>query len=297
MTTFIFRNDADLDTAEYARYCGLIEAAAPLVAELSGLALPECITARPVTPAQFIQRQTEDRVCVTGMALDSVPALPEEAATALLEQVRTNTETMVTRFHPTNRAAILWRGPGQPELTFMPEVHARHLRPSDRQLTTVFAHEITHLAQFALRPELATAPLRCKLLDTGAGLPPEQHRNAAALTEGHGQYVERLVSQKLCGEAAIGALHGEPEPSDLYKELKADPAAPTNNPAYSRGEQFVAAVVEAGGHPLLRLLLAQEELVPTEAEIVDPAPWIARLQRAVESDTPAPFAVVDGHLP
>ncbi|MBD0692470.1 hypothetical protein [Streptomyces sp. CBMA123] len=289
MTTFEFRNDADLDADDHARYCGLVEAAASLVADLSGLALPKRITAAAVTPAQFIQRQIEHSVLLNRLALNTVSAVPAEAATAMIDHVRTNVETMVSRFYPTNRAAIMWRDSEHAELTFMPEVYDQHLHPSERQLVTVFAHEVTHLAQFAVRPELAFAPLRCKLLDAIVGLPHEQHRNAAALIEGHGQYVERLVAERLCGEPVIGAIHGEPEPSGLYQELKADPAAPTNQPGYNTGERFIAAVIEAGGHPLLQQVLADEDLVPTDADLDDAALWLTRHRSVVESAVSAPL--------
>ncbi|MFD4394342.1 hypothetical protein [Kitasatospora sp. NPDC058478] len=276
MTTFVFRNDADLDVADYGRYCGLIEAAAPLAADLCGLALPERIVACPVTPGQFVERQVEHSVLLNRLALNTIPGMRDDVAEAMVDRVRTTTRDLVTRFHPTARAPIMWRTPDTVELTFVPDGYERHLRPSGRQLTATFAHGITHLAQVAFRPELAVAPLRCKLLDHMDGLSPEQHRNPAALSEGHARHVERLASEALCGQAVLGALPGDPQPSDLYRQLKADPAAPTNNPAYDKGEAFVAAVIEARGHQLLRLALADDELVPTEADLDDPAQWLTR---------------------
>ncbi|MFI9157512.1 hypothetical protein [Kitasatospora aureofaciens] len=299
MTTITFRNDAGLDTAEYARYCGIIEAAAPLVADLSGLALPGRVIACPVTPAQFIERQVEHSVLMASLAIASLPAgmFPDDAITTMIAQTRTYTEQMVSWLYPTSRAAVMFREGGAAELTFMPQVYDEHLHPTDRQLTTIFAHQLTHLSQYALQVELAYAPLKCKLRDSAEGLPPEQHRAPAALTFGHGQYVERLVSEALCGQGVIGALPGEPGPSALYTELRQAPQAPTNSPNFDLGEQLVKALVAAGGFPLLRAALTREDLYPTEAEIVDPAPWIARLQAAVESAAPTPFAVADGPLP
>ncbi|MFE6055104.1 hypothetical protein ACFQ6N_30505 [Kitasatospora sp. NPDC056446] len=285
MTIFEHRNDADLDAVVFARFCGLIEAAAPLVAELSGLALPGRVTACPVSPAQFIERQVEHSVLMASLAIGSLPdgTFPDDAITGMTAQTRAYTEQMVSRLYPTSRAAIMWREDGAAELTFMPQVYDEYLNPTERQLTTIFAHQLTHLAQFTLHPELAYAPLRCKLLDTAAGLPPEQHRTPAALTFGHGQYVERLASKALCGQEIIGALPGDPEPSSLYTELRRDPQAPTNSPAFDLGEQLVKALVGAGGFPLLRAALTREDLYPTEAEIVDPALWLTRHHAAVES--------------
>ncbi|MFJ4184154.1 hypothetical protein [Kitasatospora sp. NPDC089509] len=286
MTTFAFRNDASIDVAEYARYCGLMEAAAPLVADLSGLALPQRIVACPVTPEQFVKRQVEDAVLRLRRALDGVPEglLADTMATAMLDQSRITVERMVSRFYPTCRAAVLVREDGL-ELTFMPEVYDRHLHPSERQLTTIFAHEITHLAQLALRPELAVTPLTFNMIDGGAGLPHTHHRALEALVEGHGQYVERQTSKALCGQAVIGALPGEPELSEHLLELRADPAMSTNAPCYDKGEQFIAAAIEAGGHALLRLVLERDDLVPTNADLDDPSQWLTRNQAAIESAT------------
>ncbi|MFJ2807835.1 hypothetical protein [Kitasatospora sp. NPDC087271] len=201
----------------------------------------------------------------------------------MIAQTRAYTEQMVSRLYPTSRAAIMWREDGAAELTYMPQVYDEHLHPTERQLTTIFAHQLAHLSQYALHVELAYALLRCKLRDSTAGLPPEQHRNPAALTFGHGQYVERLVSKALCGQDVIGALPGDPEPSALYTELRRDPHAPTNSPYVNLGEQFVKVLVTAGGFPLLRAALTQEELYPTDAEVEEPTLWLTRHHAAVES--------------
>ncbi|MEV7601647.1 hypothetical protein AB0O91_30220 [Kitasatospora sp. NPDC089797] len=282
MTTFSFRNDAEAAAVDYARYCGLIEAAAPLVADLSGLPLPARVVACPVTPEQFVQRQVEHAGLMFALAVGDLPTgtFTDAAITAMNAQTRAYTEAMVSRLYPTSPAAIMWNENGGAELTFMPQVYDEHLHPTGRQLTTIFAHQLTHLSQYALRPELAYAPLTCKLRDAAAGLPPEQHLVPAALTFGHAQYVERLASKQLCGQGVIGALPHEPQPSALHTELRQDPQAPTNSPNFNLGEQLVTAAVAAGGLPLLRSALNREDLYPTETELIAPAPWIARLAKA-----------------
>ncbi|RGD59433.1 hypothetical protein DR950_17995 [Kitasatospora xanthocidica] len=285
MTDFRYHNTALVEPADLGRYAALVEAAAPYVTELSAFPLPARVVVRAVTPDQYIDAQAEHNAHLTRLALAGLPAASDAAkrAPALVEEARRAARTAARRFYPLCRAAVIIHESADPELTIIPEVYDRHLHPTGRQLITVFAHQLTALALYAHYPELAWAQRRCNALDST--LPTHQRRRPAALVPGYGQYVERLVAKALGGPAVTGPLPDEPQPSDLYTQLLADPDSPANARQVDQGEQVAVALLDAGGHPLLHLALGREALYPTVADLKDPAKWLTRHQAAVTQTT------------
>nr|BFD90943.1 hypothetical protein KitaXyl93_23030 [Kitasatospora sp. Xyl93] len=281
MTDFRYRNDAHLEPADLGRYAALVEAAAPYVTDLSAFPLPARVVVRAVTPDLYVDRQAEHNAYLTRLAIAGLPADTDavKLAPALADEARAAARTAARHLYPLCRAAVIIHDAAQPELTIIPEVYDQHLHPTSRQLITVFANQLTALAQYACYPELAWAQLRCAALDST--LPPHRRRRPAALVPGYGQHVERLVATALCGHAVTGPLPDEPRPSDLYTQLRADPANPANARQVDQGERFAAALVRAGGNPLLRLALGREALYPTATDLRDPTQWLTRHKEAV----------------
>ncbi|MGW7579754.1 hypothetical protein ACWGKU_04830 [Kitasatospora sp. NPDC054768] len=287
MTDFQFRNEAHLEPAAFGRYAGLIEAAAQLVADLiADFALPHRVVVCAVTPELYIARQVEHNVALTRLALASLPAgsTATELSTSLAEMTR-NASTAAARFYPICRATLLRRDTGALDLTFIPEVYDQYLHPTGRQLITVFAHTLASLAQYEAYPELLFAQAGCNMLDRPKMLPEARRRRPAALAPGYSQHIERLVSKALCGQAVVGALPDEPQPSDVYQKLRADPASPTSSRQIDQGEDFVTALLDAGGHPLLRQVLGREDLYPTVSDLQDPTQWLTRHKAVVAEVT------------
>ncbi|MEU4587066.1 hypothetical protein AB0F92_34235 [Kitasatospora aureofaciens] len=274
---FTIHNDANACADDQRRYHRLVEAALPLAAGLSRLPLPEHITVRIATRDQFVTWQGEHNVLLAGKAIDSLDlgAVQSRMFKATAKAAAFKGRAVAARFAPMVQGAIIWR-PDGPDLVVMPASHAES-RGTDRFLTCVFAHEITHLVQLELNPALAYAPARCALQDQKARRATDDRRTPAAVTEGHAAWVQSRASELLCGVATRKHLPDEPAPTELFTQLTSEfPMART----YDRGEQLVAAAFTYGGHALIERLLKDEVLLPTNRELQEPEIWLNRHQDA-----------------
>ncbi|MER7673118.1 hypothetical protein ABTY61_32315 [Kitasatospora sp. NPDC096128] len=274
---FTIHNDADASAADLHRYERLLETAVPLATELSQLPLPSHITVRIATAKQFVAGQIEHNRILFGRAIDSLE-LGRVKSTMLKATARAAQATrrpMAAMFAPMVQGAIIWSAEG-PELVVMPASHAES-HGTDRFLTCVLAHEMTHLAQFELNPALAWAYPRCSLQDKNARRPHDDQRAPFAVIEGHAAWVQVRASMRLCGVATRERLDHEPEPTELFTRLKSE--SPIAG-AYDLGEQFIATVHSYGGHALVERLLKDEDLLPTNRELRDPQAWLNRHQPA-----------------
>ncbi|RGD62028.1 hypothetical protein DR950_33635 [Kitasatospora xanthocidica] len=273
---FTIHNDANAAADDQRRYERLMEAAVPLAADLSQLPLPEHITVRIATPEQFVAWQVEHNQLMVDKGIESLGLGGVQRRllrTAATLAVKTKGKAMYAKFAPTVQGAIIYRAE-DPALVVMPTAHAES-RGSDRFLTSVFAHEITHLAQFELNPTLPYAVVRLGTQDQLARWPHDECRFPSAVLEGHASWVQARASERLCGIATRTRLDDEPEPTELFTRLTAE--SPRAD-AYDLGEQFVAAVYTYGGYPAVERLLKDEEWMPTNREIQDPAIWLVRHQ-------------------
>ncbi|MFJ6775094.1 zinc-dependent metalloprotease [Kitasatospora sp. NPDC091257] len=273
-TMFTIHNDANATADDQRRYERLMEAAIPLAADLSQLPLPDRITVRIATPQQFVAWQVEHYKLIIGRGVDSLGL--GGVKRRLLKTTATMVGTskgraMTAKYAPMVQGAIIWRSEG-PALVVMPDSHAES-RGTDRLVTCCLAHEITHLAQFELNPALAYAVMRFGLQDKKAA--HDERRAPAAVIEGHASWVQARASERLCGIATRDRLDDEPEPSELFTRLTAE--SPRTD-AYDLGEKFIAAVYNHGGFQLIERLLKDEDLMPTNREIQDPAIWLDRHQ-------------------
>ncbi|MFJ5122343.1 hypothetical protein [Kitasatospora sp. NPDC088548] len=274
MTTFTIHNDADADQPYVTRITRLLDIAAPLAEKHSRLRLPDRVTVRICTPDQVIGLMVAHTEHLLREAAESwAPGSPERTRTAgMIERLVADTQRQTERYWPTVQAAVLCL-PGGPELAVMPAAHAES-RASDRYLTGALGHELVHFGQLGRWPGMGHAAVRCGVADEIAGLTPEQFRAPKLVSEGHAQWVQRLIVQELCGIATADVqLDGEPEPTTLFLDLKAESPRAA---AYDRGDAFVEALFAIGGYPLIDHLLGDEALLPVAAELGDPASWLER---------------------
>ncbi|MFJ6380132.1 hypothetical protein ACIQI7_09045 [Kitasatospora sp. NPDC092039] len=275
---FTIHNDANATTDDERRYERLMEAAIPLAGDLSQLPLPSRITVRLATPDQFVAWQTEHNQLMVDRGIESLGLGRVKRrllrATTMLA-VKTKGKAMAEKFAPVVQGAIIFRSEG-PVLVVMPAAHAES-RGTDRFLTCIFAHEITHLAQAEFNPALPYAMVRLGIRDQLDRRPQDECRFPSAVLEGHASWVQARASERLCGVATCNRLDGEPEPTELFTRLTAE--SPRAD-AYDLGEKFIVAVHTFGGFPMVERLLKDEDWMPTNREIQDPAIWLDRHQDA-----------------
>ncbi|MFD7450377.1 zinc-dependent metalloprotease [Kitasatospora sp. NPDC059827] len=273
---FTIHNDAGASADDQRRYERLMEAAIPLAADLSQLPLPDHITVRIASPQQFVAWQTEHSLLMVDRGIESLELSGVKRrllrASARMA-VKTKGKTMAEGFAPAVQGAIIYRS-GAPALVVMPTAHAES-RGTDRFLTCCLAHEVVHLGQFEINAALPYAMVRLGLQDQQAKWPRDEYRAPSAVLEGHASWVQARASERLCGVATCKRLDDEPEPTELFTRLVAE--SPRAD-AYDLGEKFVAAVYAFGGYSAIERLLKDEEWMPTNREIQDPAVWLDRHQ-------------------
>ncbi|MEV0536772.1 hypothetical protein [Kitasatospora sp. NPDC050463] len=277
-TVFEIHNEAGPGASAHGeRLHQVLAAAGTMAVAASGLELPPIVTVRMVTVEGAVRSAQAHVRHTARLAADSFgnhPAM-REMSLAGAEPNALQVADFVTANWPMIQGQINY-GPQEAdaELVVMPAAHTE-ARASDRFLTCVFGHELTHLAQLRLWLGMLHAPIRLGIEDHVAGRPREQYRAVAELYEGHAQWVHRTIAEQLCGERARRFLPGDPEPSALYRQITA-----CRNPAldevYDGGERFVAALHRAGGLPLVERVLTDESLVPRADELADPSKWLAR---------------------
>ncbi|MFJ2780189.1 hypothetical protein [Kitasatospora sp. NPDC087315] len=280
MTTITLHNDAKVDSGAYDRISRLMTKARPLAEQHSRLSLPDQVTARIVSTEQLIDLMADHGECIVRLAASSFPADSEERSQtmAFVPEAREEYRKTTMDAWPTVHAAMVCRSVGDPEMIIMPEAYAES-RATDRYLTGVLVHELTHIAQNKIWPGMPHVHLRWGLQDQASNLPPEQRRSPYHVIEGHAQWVQRQAMKELCGVATADVrIDGEPDHTDRFRELRAGSSRPD---IYDQGDAFISALHDAGGYPVTERLLRDENLLPTVSEITDPAAWLKRYAPAM----------------
>ncbi|MFE6745978.1 hypothetical protein ACFVGM_09015 [Kitasatospora purpeofusca] len=275
-------NDGAADADFCTRLWTLLREAASLTVKYAGLALPDEVVVRLVTPEQFVEISAENFELVSTEAIDAFePGSPDHAAMV----ARVTTERRRHRNQSTgggliSKGAVVRRYFGGRELLILPEVWIRN-RFSDRFGTTILGHELTHLAQSVLWEDMDSAFLRLNVplarqAPRGKRLPLPTMVAVHHVREGHATWVQKAISLELSGVATAERLPEEPKYSVRFRFFKALFVGVGHGPVYEQGAAFVEAVHAAGGQQLIRRLLSDEDLLPTYAEVGAPGEWLER---------------------
>ncbi|MFJ6619615.1 hypothetical protein ACIQOW_18795 [Kitasatospora sp. NPDC091335] len=279
MTTFEILNGAGADGDQLAGSLNdALCTAAPMVERISGMPLPSHVTVRLLDVAASQALSVVHLGLVYGMAAER---LDTEEAFDLAGKLAATAGSRFRMFEritwPLQLGKILY-GPTGPELVVVPAAH-RAARTSTRQQTVVMGHELTHLAQLELWPDMLTAGPRLRIKAKLTGQPTKSLPVIAPLFEGHAQFVHRDLAAELCGVRARRRLPGEAAPTLRYRAtdwLGAVPPLSMVRAIYDRGEKFVSAVMDAGGRSLVHGLFTDEGSLPLLPELLKPELWLAR---------------------
>ncbi|MFJ1756511.1 hypothetical protein [Kitasatospora sp. NPDC088134] len=168
----------------------------------------------------------------------------------------------------------------------VPALH-RKRRTGAGALESLFAHELTHVAQDRYWPQGASVDEEEQLQVRLGDRDRRDLHPLGRVIEGHALYVHQQV------DALLGAFGGrylhEPRPradARLAAALLSPLTRPIRNAVYLPGLPFFAALTRAGGPALAATAFSRERL-PTVADLRDPAAWLRQHHITTTTTVPA----------
>jgi hypothetical protein len=272
---------------------GVLREAAPLIEDVSGLALP-CVTFRLTTAKrwQTAMMDAVSRSLERGFA-GGLPSPRERAeAASILTMWRRTTSVTWARFN----GAVLATADGQAETVVVPSaLHHTGLRAAQQGVQRWAIGHAVRQAQL-LASQLATVPPRIY-----ARPYKYDDRAVTALSAGHADWVETNVSPRILGSPLADEItrrswrfHQQEWLADqfnsyvvLMAKRKGQPMPDrgartprTPQPAvtiYEPGVRFVEATITPVGAERWNKVWTDLAMVPTPAEIDEPESWLRRV--------------------
>ncbi|WP_324787038.1 zinc-dependent metalloprotease [Streptomyces sp. H51] len=273
MTKIVVHHDAGSRYDTFAeRLEAAAEQAAPLVEAVTGLALPDTVVLRTMTPRGWqAAHRRRDRHLLRAEARELRPSRSNRHAAK--EKVKEKRKSRRLIWPMVGGQTVEFRR-GGPELAIMPKAmwEAGWLN-DDPVLLRHAAHEMTHLAQYA-----ADDGAMWRLMGT---LYPEQRgiadRDFGFLVEGHAYWTDKQITTKVFG-APVSTKGGSPHASLRFKALKKSLKFDVSVDDLIRATDSVGDIITAHGLDAFNQVWHRPELVPTYEEAKTPAGWIQRFE-------------------
>ncbi|MFE9687160.1 hypothetical protein [Streptomyces sp. NPDC006285] len=248
----------------------IVEPIAPLVETVTGLALPDAVVIRTMTARkwQAVHRR-EDKRRLRAEARELHPS--RSALCAAKAQTASLRNTRRAQWPTIGAQAVEFRQ-GHPELVVLPQALREAGRLTDEpMLYKIVAHELTHLAQYAIDDGATWS-----LMDT---LYPDQRgtadRDYPFLLEGHAYWADREITTKLLG-APVPTGEISPHATLRYRALAETPQRAAALEHMTAATDSVAQIIDTKGLAMFNRVWTTPELVPLKSEASAPELWRRR---------------------
>ncbi|GAB2966713.1 hypothetical protein GCM10023080_031070 [Streptomyces pseudoechinosporeus] len=252
------------------RISEILHTVAPIVEKTTSLYLPPEVRFRLLPPTMWRDefRQNRERILARDIA-DLVDLKPEE-----IGRVRAAlkvTSVVPVLVWPLMLAITVEAADGQSETILAPRA-LRHGGVADEPfLHQVVAHELVHQLQAEARSGVVWRTYFPHLREI-------RPNAVVAIAEGHAQWTDQQVTERLFGEPADH--HKQARRSLRYRLHERIPRVRRLGPPralYEQGARLIARTVEVGGTDLVNRVWKDATLLPTDGEIADPDAWTDRL--------------------
>lgn len=167
-------------------------------------------------------------------------------------------------------------GDGRPMITLVPtNITQRHIGMPE--LAALVAHELTHVAQFAVAPDHQSKVMQRVLHIMTAKEPHNQPPAHTLLFEGHATWVQLRVTEQLFGQPTWYRPPKRTFRGRVNNWVARLSPATKDRHRYNEGAVFAGHVIEQHGHDLMRRVLQEPDLWPWASEIADPPAWSGRI--------------------
>ncbi|MEE4495114.1 hypothetical protein [Streptomyces sp. BE230] len=252
------------------RLKALADQTAPLVEAVTGLSLPDSVVIRTMTVRKWrAAHRRQDRVQLRGEARELRPA----------REARRRAKAAAVGSRMSRR--VVWPSIGaqvvdfhqRPEVVVLPQALREAGRLDDeRVLQKILAHEMTHLAQYAIGNELWA------LMNTRY---PEQRgisdRDYSFALEGHAYWADREITTKILG-APVPTAEISPHATLRYRALAETPQRNEHLRYFNSAADSVGKIIEVRGFDAFNRLWTTPDLVPLTTETGRPELWLRRFQ-------------------
>ncbi|WP_274036438.1 hypothetical protein [Streptomyces sp. MMBL 11-1] len=256
----------------------LVAKAAPLVEEVTQLRLPDALVIRTMTWRK--RRRVMSRHARQVLRAEAYELRPPlSSIRAAKGDMRAARAAMRTHWMGMGAETVDLRG--RAEILLLPQAlrEAGRLHDDD-SLLQVFAHELTHVAQWkyagedAWRRALTLFPAERGITD----------RDYSFLFEGHAYWTDAQVTAKILG-APVPIAEISPHSTLRYRAMAEAPEAEAAVRHIRTARDSVSAAISAHGLDLINDALRDPKLVPLRSETSTPEAWSARLtdKRAEQS--------------
>ncbi|MFF5538518.1 hypothetical protein ACFY71_39735 [Streptomyces cinerochromogenes] len=248
-----------------------VEQIAPLVEEVTGLALPDTVVTRTMTVLKWQQahwrrgkrrllsetRQVRPPVSDTQAAKNHLLALHDDRRDGWL-----SIGAQVVDFRRS-----------RPELAVLPEALREAGRLDDEvTLCKIVAHELTHLAQYTVDGGAAWGLMNTLYAD----LRGIADRDYSFLFEGHAYWADRQITTRLLG-APVPIAEISSHATPRYRTYADTPGRAEALEFLNRAADSVAQIIDTKGLGAFNAIWSNPELVPLKSETTAPELWHKRL--------------------
>ncbi|MEW1629753.1 hypothetical protein AB0387_20505 [Streptomyces sp. NPDC089173] len=252
------------------RIAALVAQAAPVVEEVTQLPLPDDLVIRTMTWRKWRRANSRhNRRALRAEAHELHPSLPSIArATGEMKAARA---AMRTEWVGIGAQTVDFRG--QPEILVLPQALREAGRLNDeRSLLKVFAHELTHVAQWKRTGDAAWCLAHTRF-------PAERDitdRDYFFLFEGHAYWTDERVTTKVLG-APVPIAEISPHSTLRYRALAESPGRAAALRHVETARDSVSAAISALGLDRFNEVWEDRALVSLSSETSTTDAWPQRL--------------------
>ncbi|MGP4051680.1 zinc-dependent metalloprotease [Streptomyces sp. 2A115] len=251
------------------RISAILHTVAPIVEETTSLCLPPEVRFRLVTPTMWRDEFRQNRERALARDVADLVDLPEE-----INRVRAAlkvTSVVPVLVWPLMLAITVKAADGQSETIIAPRALHHGGVADEPLLHQVVAHELVHQLQAEARSGVVWRTYFARLREI-------RPNGVVAIAEGHAQWADQQVTERLFGEPTDHRTQARR--SLRYRLHERTPRIRRLRPPralYEQGARLIAHTVEVGGTDLVNRVWKDATLLPTDGEIADPDAWTDRL--------------------
>ncbi|MGW2652157.1 hypothetical protein ACWC1D_00620 [Streptomyces sp. NPDC001478] len=248
----------------------VVEPIAPLVQAVTGLALPETVVIRTMTARKWQaahRRQDKRQLRAETRELHPSPSgrRAAKAQTASLRNARRH-------IWPTIGAQVVEIRHGHPELVVLAQAIREAGRLDDEPtLYKIVAHELTHLAQYAI-DDGVTWRLMNTLYADQRGI---ADRDYPFLLEGHAYWADQQITTNLLG-TPVPTGEISPHATLRYRNLVETRQRAEDQEYFNLAADSVSQVIDNQGLDAFNQVWTTPDLVPLKSETSRPELWQRR---------------------
>lgn len=254
------------------RLAAVTEQTAPVVMAVTGLSLPDTVVIRTMTVRNWrAVHRRQDRVRLRVEARELRP--PRSSRRSAKAQAAASGFSRHIVW-PSIGAQVVDFGHGRPEIVILPQALQEAGRLDDeRVLQKVIAHEMTHLAQYAIADGSLWVLMNTRYPDQrGIG-----DRDYSFLLEGHAYWADQQVTTKVLG-APVPTAEISPHATRRYRALAETSQRNESLAYFEAAADSVGRIIEAQGLNAFNRIWTAPELVPLRSESSTPELWQQRFE-------------------